>query len=291
MGYWPTLIFDTSGINRLADDSDYVALIAGLQSGFDVRITSTSICEIIASEDSDRRQKLLNVCKRLLASGHCLEPPSVILTKLMQGFDVSPPPFNWLTISVRNPDAEAEIARQRIINDALSENERGEARVNNKVFVEVYNDAKLNLPFDLSATATEKIPASVSELVTVLQNEGAFWRVSSKWYSRTLKKSPSDAMIREFVAKCPPFRALMTALCAVQYDRCVRPSNVGPSLKTGRNDTFMSIYLPYCNQFVTDDPRQLKCFQEVTSVSGLDTAVRSYEEFRSGFFVMRTAAN
>ena len=66
MGSRPTLIFDTSGINCLADDADSAALIAGLQSGFHVRLTFTSICEIIANTNGVRRQVLLAVCKRLL---------------------------------------------------------------------------------------------------------------------------------------------------------------------------------------------------------------------------------
>ena len=50
---------DTSAINRLADDPDSDALIAGLRSGFFVRLTFTSIGEVIAIENTDRRRKLL----------------------------------------------------------------------------------------------------------------------------------------------------------------------------------------------------------------------------------------
>jgi len=77
----------------------------------------------------------------------------------------------------------------------------------------------------------------------------------------------------------------MLALCAAQFDRCVRPQNVGPSLRAGRNDTFMSVCLPYCDNFVTDDPSQLACYREVLSIAGLDVVVSSYEGFRKGFLV------
>ena len=34
--------------------------------------------------------------------------------------------------------------------------------------------------------------------------------------------------MRKFVAHCDPFRALMVAFIAAQYDLCLRPERVGP---------------------------------------------------------------
>jgi hypothetical protein len=70
----PILIFDTSGINRLTDDPDSPALIAGLRLGFHIRLSFTSVSEIIATTDGERRRVLLTICKKLQSSGDSLDP-------------------------------------------------------------------------------------------------------------------------------------------------------------------------------------------------------------------------
>lgn len=47
----------------------------------------------------------------------------------------------------------------------------------------------------------------------------------------------------------------------------------------------MAVCLPYCDQFVTADPRQLPAYREVVSIGGLNTTLKSYEEFRNGLIV------
>jgi hypothetical protein len=76
----PILIPDTSAINRLADDPDSEALIAGLKSGYFIRFPFTAVAEIVANSSAGRRKQLLRVCRRLLASAaDCIEPHHEIL--------------------------------------------------------------------------------------------------------------------------------------------------------------------------------------------------------------------
>ena len=219
-----------------------------MRAGFHVRLTFTSVSEIIATTSGERRRTLLGVCRQLLSSGDCIGPQNDLLTKLIVRFEESPAPFDWTTVSVR-------LARGRGRNRPSGELQRG------------------------------PLGGSVAELVTQLQTGGAFWTLAANLYSRVARKPADDSTIRRFAAECPPFYALMIALCAAQYERCVRPPRVSPSLRAGRNDTFVSVCLPYCHQFVTNDPGQLQCFKEVVSIGGLDVTVRSYQEFRDSFFV------
>lgn len=285
MGYKPILTFDTSGIggtNCLVDEPDLPALIAGFTTGFHTRFTFTSVSEIIATTCGDRRRKQLDVCKRLLSSGDCIEPQHEIIRQMVKRFE-QPAPFDWATVNVRFVDAENEIARQANFSDALAEQEREEARVLDRGFAKIYDDAKP--VFDgLFAEGRTQAPSGVSELVAQLQvGGGAFWTLAANLYARVAKSAPDEQTIRRFVEQCPPFNALMVALCAAQYDRCIRQQNGGPSLRSGRNDTFMSVCLPYCEQFVTNDARQLRCFEQVISICGLNVTLRSYDEFRNGF--------
>jgi hypothetical protein len=289
MGHRAILTFDTSAINCLADDADSCALIAGLSSGFYVRLTFMSVSEIVATTCGERRRTLLGVCRRLVASGDCFGPHNEVLTNLIARFE-EVPSFDWTAVAVRHQEAENEIVRQENFSEGLSEEEREEAGEQAERFEQLYADAKPH--FDkLFATGTEKRPASVSELVDRLQVDGgAFWRMAEDLYRRVAKDRADAATIRRFVQECPPFHSLLIAIFAAQYDRCVRPPWVGPSLRAGRADILMSICLPYCDQFVTNDSRQRECFREVVSICGLNVTVRSYQEFRSGFFVMGATA-
>jgi hypothetical protein len=283
MGYKPILTFDTSSIGGrdcLVDEPDLEALLAGFTAGFHSRFTFTSVGEIIATTSRERRQKQLGVCKKLLSSGDCIDPQHEIIRKMVERFE-QPGPFDWTSVYVRFLEAENEIAREQDFGDELAAQEREEARIHDRRFVNVYGNAKPE--FDKIFATGTRIPGNASELVSKLKAGGAFWKLAGNLCSRVSKNSWDAAKVRRFFDACPPFSALMVALFVAQYDRCVRPQNIGPSLRTGRNDTFMAVCLPYCEQFVTNDARQLRCFKEVISICKLPVVAQSYDDFRSGF--------
>jgi hypothetical protein len=224
----------------------------------------------------------------LLSSGDCIDPQQEIIKKMVTHFE-SPASFDWTSVDVRFPEAENELTREQNFADSLSTEEREESRASGKVFEGVYSAAKP--AFDkLFATGIEKVPGTAAELVTRLQTHGAFWTLARNLYVRAGANAPDEATIRRFVAECHPFRTLMVALFVAQYDRCIRDKNDGKSLRAGRNDTFMSVCLPYCHQFVTDDRGQFACYKEVVSVSGLNVSVMLYDEFHQSFSVQGAKA-
>lgn len=283
----PIWMPDTSTVNALADDRDREALIAGLRSGYFVRFPFTTVSEVVATTSGARRKHLLRVCRRLLLSaGDCIEPHGEIIKAMVARFEKSQP-LDLTHVDPRMEEAENEILRAENFDDELATMEREEGRAHNKVFVGVYSDAKA--AFDELATSGIKMPCDVAELVSQLQQGGAFWTLARNLYERVATIPADDATIKRFYADCEPFRALMIAIFAAQFDRCIRPSTEGPSLKSGRNDTFMATCLPYCDQFVTNDAGQFACYREVVFLAGLDVTVRSFEEFRNGFFIPAAA--
>src|SRR2546427_1346801 len=126
MGFKPILTFDTSGIGGhgcLANEPDLDALIAGLTTAFHTRLTFTSLSEIIATTSGSRREEQVAVCRRLLSSGDCVDPPHIILNKLVRQFEQSAS-FDWRLVDVRFPEAAAEIANGTAFTDDLSRDER-----------------------------------------------------------------------------------------------------------------------------------------------------------------------
>lgn len=277
---------DTSAVNQFADDADSDALIAGLTVGFFIRLPFTVVSEIIATSSGERRKRLLTLCRKLLVAGDCIEPHHEILKVMVRRFETSAP-LDVAHVNLRMIEAENEILRAENFDDGLAAQEREENRNNDKIFCKVYGDARK--PFDdvaaRAAANGTRMPESVAELVEALQTGGAFWTLARNLYERVATRPVDDATLRRFYAKCDAFRALMLAIFAAQYDRCIRQPSDNRSLKSGRNDTFMATCLPYCDEFVTDDRGQLTCYQDVVALAGLHTIIRPFESFRDSLFV------
>jgi hypothetical protein len=278
--------FDTSGVNRLADDPDSDVLIAGLTVGYFIRLPFTVVSEIIATSSGERRKRLLTLCRKLLGAGDCIKPHHETL-KIMVGLFERSAPLDAAHVNLRMIEAENEILRVENFDDELAAQEREENRNNDEIFCKVYGDART--PFDevaaQAAANGTRMPGSVAELVGALQKGGAFWTLARNLYERVATRPVDDATLRHFYAKCDPFRALMLAIFAAQYDRCIRQPSDNRSLRSGRNDTFMATCLPYCDEFVTDDRGQFACYQDVVALAGLHTVIRSFDSLRDSFLV------
>jgi hypothetical protein len=280
----PVIVFDTSALNSLAYDSDSAALIPGLTSGFTVCLTGTSVDEIAAWRCGiDQRKMLLNLCKRLLSSGLCMLSHDALLRTLTTHFSETKK-LNWRSVSARFADYEQEIARQENMTDELAEKQKNYMRRRQKEFAKLFDDDRP--AFDrLYSRETPTRPRTFPEFVSRLGIEGgAFWGIGASFCEQVTGYRPDEQAIRKFIDKCPPFRAWLLAICFAQYDRCIRDPNSGPSLRAGKFDLYMSVYLPYCDQFITAEKRgrQLRALQEVASAANLGVRVRSYGDFKNG---------
>jgi hypothetical protein len=89
----------------------------------------------------------------------------------------------------------------------------------------------------------------------------------------------------EFVAHCPPVRAILISICVGQYQWGVKGPLAESTYKAGALDLFMSAYLPYCNRFVTKDSGQYHALTVVAERAGLPTGVYIYDDFRNALMV------
>ena len=115
---------------------------------------------------------------------------------------------------------------------------------------------------------------------------GAHLEIGAGLFERAAGTRPTVEQMKDFIERCPPFRALLVALCFSQYDRCIREERQQSLGRAGRNDMFSAVYLAYCKVFVTDDDGHCKAMKVVADLTGLDTTVLTYQEFNqdwSGF--------
>ncbi|MFZ0320765.1 MAG: hypothetical protein WAL56_16690 [Candidatus Sulfotelmatobacter sp.] len=112
-------------------------------------------------------------------------------------------------------------------------------------------------------------------------------RAAQRYYNLVRTMDTDKATAEKFMNACPPFRALVYAKFIPWYNTAVREYSVGDELSAGANDLYMSVYLPYCDMFITGEKygEQEKCLREVAVAAGLETKVLSYDDFCDNFLV------
>ena len=275
----PVIIFDTSALNKLADEGDSAALTRRATRGFTARLTGTSVDEIAATPEADRRCKLLGLCRRLLSAASCIQPHALLCQALITQFSKTNA-SEWQAISGRLTEDMIEVAWEEVMNDEAAKKQKDYIRAAQEDFKKVFSEERLAFERVYGGGGAAR-PAAFPEFLSRLQVEGGpFWSLGMGFYERVTKDRPDEGTVREFVGKCPPFHAFLLANCLAMYERCAKDPNAAPSFRAGKFDLYMSLYLPYCDEFITGDPRQLRALQEVARSGNLAVRVLSYEDFR-----------
>src|SRR5258708_23320321 len=105
-----TLILDVGVINQLADDPAFSAVISKVKRRFTVDLTSVNLEEIAATPKMRRRLELIDVCRRLLPSGDCIQTFSDVIVSHVSHFETSAS-YNWRNVPVLFPEGKREIRR------------------------------------------------------------------------------------------------------------------------------------------------------------------------------------
>jgi hypothetical protein len=292
VGTFPVITFDTSSHNRLVDDGRRAEpVIAALKSGLFFRFAGLSIEEMVATPDPAKRAALFARCGRIQhGRTDCIHPHNELLRLLILAHSKNGAEFDWKTVDVRAPNYERGIGQREFIEDEqLSAAQRRDQLARAKEYEKMFAGPRAEIE-KVFAAHGEAPPATFREALVRLQgSEGSLiWGMGKLLYDRAAGTDASETTIKEFMDSCPPFRALIYAMLVSWYDRGVRDRQTGEKLTAGRNDLFMAVYLPYCDQFVTAEIRgeQEKCLRAVTVAANLQTEVLSYDNFCNSFLVV-----
>jgi len=189
---------------------------------------------------------------------------------------------NWERISLRLPAYERAVALREVVDDEASAQERAHAANVKSTFETVFTDARPHFE-ELFRSGKESRPSSVADLVSRLQGtEVRFGTLVRDFTSEWRSESPMRTQFGDLSPECRPFHTLLLAICVAQYDLAIREED-GTKPSSHRNDLFMAVYLPYCDEFVSDDRGQQSRLREIVSLCKLTTRVRWYREFRDSF--------
>jgi hypothetical protein len=252
----PSLIFDTSAINWLADDQDRDPIVKGLRLAHSVLVTETSISEIISNPDVKRRNCLLDLLVQLAISGGCIMPFHWIVEEQMKAYFQNPQRYNWVQLDVRFRQAEEEIVRRKTIRD-LSDQTRAEMQKLRQDFENQFEKIRSAFRQAFALKDNDKAPSFNNIAQAVLSREGEHFRLGMDYIAQVIGVEPEPDRVQNFIERCPPFAALLLALTVALRDRSIRDTNeqwIGK--RAGRDDILSAVYLLYCRQFITGDEGQ-----------------------------------
>ncbi len=279
----PIVTFDTGALNRLVKDGPLSeAVLAGIKAGVLCRFAGLSIEELVACEDLSTRTTLFNCCRRLQEGpSDCLYPHHELVRLLIVDHAAKDGAFDWKAVDVRANEYEDQI-RAGFLGDAqLSNDQKKEQSEQKKKYKKVFTDPRPEFE-KVFADYGAALPTSFREAIA---GKSLAWKMGKWLYDPVAKSDVNEAAIKEFIAACPPFRALIHALLMSYYNHSLRNRQIGEKFAAGGNDMFMSVCLPYCHKFVTNDGDQEKCLREVSAVADLGTEVLSYDDFCQSFLV------
>jgi hypothetical protein len=290
----PILGFDTSVINAIHQDgASAEPLLAGLSAGYAIRLNGITLDEIIAHSTVAERERLRKLCRKLLANGEgdVLLPYHEITKRLAVAFE-SGRPFGWTSVDVRS-SVYSDFLREKEMHDVFKEhtdyeNFSSEQRVSAAETAEQFEDVFLVTRPEFrkirEGGQVGKWPKSASELALRLQKPGGeYWNYAAVLYKKATGVAVDKEKIKRFVAACPPFRALLAAIVVVLYERAV--CEKVKTKRAGKNDVFMATYLPYCDEFISNDHPQQIALRQIVDIAELQTSVSWYKEFSARFSV------
>jgi hypothetical protein len=285
----PIIAMDNSALNRIAKENTPQTVIAAMHSQYEVRLPEMAFGEAIGTAKPDVRLKLIEASRLLVASGSGITAAHWLMDRHIKRFHDYPNRYNWRNVQSRFFDLEEEMLSGRLHSDESLVGEQAAE------MLRVQNEWELCFP--RSKRTTDDFPKSYADWLSECRAEnGSFWNTARGLYcaafrpqngimiGRPLLNPPDETALKMFLDICPPMRATIYAFELTHYDRSFRQAPA-MSYKAGRNDQMMAVYLPYCDQFLTDDKQQHRCLTEVVSQAGIPTAVRFYDDFRASLMI------
>ena len=276
----PTLSFDTSGINRLIDSRiTSTPALAAIQSAYRVRLTATSVDELIADRDPTRRAQLLDVAKALLPNADVILSFHELLRSHVLAYGTRRD-YDWHTVAVEDPDYRREIALREILTDELSEEQRNHAIQVAEEFETIYADARPHFDAIFARYPDQARPPVEDVLEAFQQPGGSFWEMAARLLSGLAGTVP-----RRVLCGSSSIFALPSGPSCMRW---FWPSTTGVIAEkadselaklAGRVDVFSATFLPYCAIFVSDDRDQQRFLRKVVELTGATTEVHWFNTF------------
>jgi hypothetical protein len=258
------VIFDASSINCLADEpSDDLKQIISAKCG--VRITLTSIAELIATKSRERRQKLLETIRGLLRPGCLIAPSRWVIRHQIRDYFLNPGEFDWTRVDVSALSSERVIAEtDTFMQDEFSAEVRAENNKARAGFNENDKGERDRISEYLKVNKARR-PISFEEYCRMAFLNDEAWTIGERLITATAQQL-SRFEAKDLFNRSSPMKMIFLCILWSHYRECTfdpRGQRVG---RAGRDDLMSAVYLPYCDVFVTDDAGQYGALCDIAEI-------------------------
>jgi hypothetical protein len=269
--------------------------LANIRAQRYVQITGLAFDEIVSTSSPSLRDALLGYAARLTEHEHSntLMPPEELIKTLILAHYANPWAYDWGQHDVSAPPYHDELRKRELVTDnEISAEVREDKRASQKRFRT--NLTSLRPSYDrVFAERGVARPRTYSESLRDMQSRPRRFDTSQAklYYDKVASTNLSRYSAAEFVSVCDPFRAYLHAHHMGRYDLALRDQHRGERFQSGRNDLHMAVYLPYCDEFVTDEEygEHARCMREIVAETGLRTNILTFDEFYDGLLLERAS--
>lgn len=278
------VILDTSAFNHLAFHKDADALVSALEYGFCVIPTADSFDELCATPRAADRLTLFRCFNQLFSRSWIIAPAAQILRRMVGAHADAGAGIVWSRVKIDAPDYESAVGRIKM-DDSSAASQCADNKFADDEFEAVF--AQRRTPHDEALRAfPEERPANFSEAIGRVQEAGSgFAQLCFEWASGNTK-TMTGTDVNALMNICPPLRAHYYSLIIAWYNWSL--SKAGRKKKAQGSDLLMSVYLPYCDLFVTDDRPQLDNLREIAKAAAIDCEVILFLDFLSRLGILET---
>lgn len=299
----PIVIFDTSAVNALYDDSG--ERIHQLLNIYYPRLTFAVLDEVLATPLEYRRSQLFDLTLKVQNAGDCVLPFHCLLMNHARVFACDDK-YDWTLVNCYGKNLKEAIVEGRHgLSDSLIEEQRRQNLDLEKQFKQKFQAIRERLQDEVKWK--DRFQSLDDFMNFAFAEDGPYWveatahvkRALQIWVEEEESKTLIDSMVIQelkdaenkfsvqdamrFAKSSPPFKAHIYGVACSAYSRVHNPAlnSRQRASAAGRIDTFATLYLPYCRFFVTNDPGQFDCHRKVASMLGNETGVFMYEDFWS----------
>lgn len=271
-------VLDTSAVNRLLDDPDQAALVAGMEAVGLVHVTALNIHEVSQTSNPDRREALRRLLGRLWHGRGPLALPDVVLRQELLSFIAGQPKSLVGGLPPDRPLAQWLLDAQSPFDDIRS-GFRSWSQAVEQTHEQTYTHMRGVLPQVFRGNPGS---ASTATFLRKYWHNPRLGRLFVRGMAdHAFEQTLTDEQATDLLRTRTPWAMYSLSWAYMCHRRGVLESGYGRSRNAGVLDIWSSVYLPLCEWFITADSAQYRAFRYVARFLSSRPRILCYTGFRN----------
>jgi hypothetical protein len=210
--------------------------------------------------------------------------PNEVLRLHVRSYQENQRAYGWNRVHVRAREYEQAVSSRTLPEDLFAETRKLQFHLH-KQFEQGWTRLRPTLDEIIKRDPKQRLNSFEEAAQASTMPGGVLWGFGIGLFQGALEgEAPemTDEQIRHFIDASPPFRAVCYSFVKAWYNFSLSPV-LDTTPKAGRNDLMMSVYLPYCDKFLTADYAQRRDLQDIADAAGIECSVLSLEDFNESF--------